>query len=54
MFRAKVGENIKTHILCSINCFRQSWRLCDNVKEYCTAGQTTNNNGAQTHCMMVN
>jgi hypothetical protein len=39
MFQTKVVEKIKTHILCSLNFFRKSYRLRDNVEKYCTAVQ---------------
>jgi hypothetical protein len=32
--------------------FRKSCRLCNNVKEYCRAGQATDNNIAHAHCML--
>jgi hypothetical protein len=34
VFQTKVPEKIKTHILCSITCFRKSFRLWDNVEKY--------------------
>jgi len=37
-----VTENIKTPIFCSINFFRTSYRLWDNVEEYDTTRQATN------------
>jgi hypothetical protein len=40
MFRTKVVEKIKTHILCSVTLFRKSCRLWDNVEKYGTARQT--------------
>jgi len=42
MFRTKVVEKIKPHILCSVNVFLKSRRLRDNVENLCTAGQATN------------
>jgi hypothetical protein len=38
MFRSKVVESIKTHILCSIIFFRKSCRLY-HVEKYGRAGQ---------------
>jgi hypothetical protein len=37
----KVVEKIKIHILCSIPFFRESCRLGDNVEEYNTGRQAT-------------
>ena len=44
MFRTKVVEKIKTHILCSVTHFRKSRCLWDNVEKYCRAGQATDDN----------
>ena len=44
MFHAKVVENIKTHILCSVTVFRISCRIWDNVEKYCGAREPTDNN----------
>jgi len=44
MFRTKVVEKIKTHILCLVTFFRKSCRLWDNLGKYCRAGQATDNN----------
>jgi hypothetical protein len=43
MFQTKVVEKIKTHILFSVNFFRKSFRLLDNVKNAVEPGmlQTT-------------
>jgi len=38
----KIREKIKTYILCTIEFFRKSCRLWDNVEEYGTDGQATN------------
>jgi hypothetical protein len=35
------AEKIKTHILCSVTCFRKSCRVWDNVERYCTGGHAT-------------
>jgi len=40
MYQTKVVEKIKTHLLCSINYFRKSWRIWDNVEKYCRAVYT--------------
>jgi hypothetical protein len=34
MFQIKVVEKIKTHILCSVACFRKSCHLWDSVEKY--------------------
>jgi len=52
MFQTKVVEKIKTHILCSVTFFRKECRLLDNVEQYCTAGQATDDNMAHAHCML--
>ena len=36
MFQTKVAEKIKTHILCSVIFFRESYHLWDNVETYGT------------------
>ena len=46
-----LAEKIKTHILCSINLFRKSCRLWDNVEKYCRAGQATCGNMTHAHYM---
>jgi hypothetical protein len=46
-------ENIKTRILSSITLsLKKSCRLGDNVEEYITAGQATDNNTVHAHCML--
>jgi len=50
MFQTTVLEKIKTHILCSI--FRKSYGLWKNVKQYCRAGQATDENMAHAHWLM--
>ena len=52
MFRRRVVEKMKTHILCSISFSRKSWGLWDNVEKYCRAGQATADNTAHAHCML--
>jgi len=53
MFRAKVIEEIKNHILSSVICFFQkSCRLGENVEEHGRAGQATDGNTAHTLCML--
>jgi len=45
MFQTKLVARMKKHILCSVNFFPS--KLCclwDNVKEYCWAGQATDDN----------
>jgi hypothetical protein len=52
MFQTKVVEKIKTHILRSLTfLFPKSYRLWYNVEKYCRAGQATDNNMAQAHCI---
>jgi len=51
----KVLEKIQMHILCSsVFSPRKSRRLWDNVEKYGTAGQATDDNIAQAHCMLDN
>jgi hypothetical protein len=52
IFRTKVLEKFKTHILYAVTLFRISCRSCDNVENYSRAGQSTSNNMAQAHCML--
>ena len=45
MFRTKVVEKIKTHILCKMTFFfRKSLLLRDNLEKYCGVGQATHDN----------
>jgi hypothetical protein len=43
-FQTEVSQKIKTHILHSINIFRKSWPLWNNVEKYGRAKQDTNDN----------
>jgi hypothetical protein len=53
MFQKKVGEKIKTHILCSVTFFfRKSCSLWEDDRKYCRAGQTTNDNMTHTYRML--
>jgi len=52
MFQTKPVEKIKTRILYSVAFLRKSFRLWDNVEQHCRAGQTTDDNMAQAHCML--
>jgi len=52
MYRTKVAEKIKTHVLCSIN-FSYIVPLGDNVEKYCRGGQATDDNMAHAHCIWV-
>ena len=52
VLQMKVVEKIKTHILCSVFFFRNSYRLSDNVEKYCRAGQTTDDSMVHVHCML--
>jgi hypothetical protein len=52
-FQAWDVEEIKRQFFYSITFVsRKSCRLWDNVEKYCTAGQATNENMAQKHCML--
>ena len=42
IFQIKVVDKTKTHILCSVTCFRKSCRLWDNVEKYGGARGATN------------
>ena len=55
MFRIKVLEKIKTHILWSEAHFfsRKSYRLWDNVEKYGQARQATDNHMAYARYMLV-
>ena len=44
MFHKVFVKYIKTHVLPLIFFCRKSWPLWDNVEEYCTAGQATEDN----------
>ena len=51
MFQTKVVEKIKTHILCSVifenlTVYEIMW------KNYCRAGQATDDNIAHANCML--
>jgi hypothetical protein len=52
MFQTKVVEKIKTHILCSVTFFLNSYRLWDKMEKYGTAGQATDDNMAHAYCML--
>ena len=52
MFQTRAVEKIKAHILYSINLFRKSFRLWENVDKYCRAGQATDDNVEHAHCML--
>jgi len=45
-------EEIKQNILCSINVFKKSCRLWDNMEKYCRARQATDDNMAHAHSML--
>jgi len=49
MFQTRVTEKIKTHILCSVTFFRNSFLFRDNVEKYCRAGQATDHNMTHAH-----
>ena len=44
MFRIKVVDKIKTHILYSVTFSRKPFALWDNVEKYCRAGEATDDN----------
>ena len=48
------AEKIKTHILCSINFTRKSYRVKDGVENYGTAGHAKNDNKAYAHYILNN
>jgi hypothetical protein len=55
IFKTKVIEEIRRHILCSMTSFsRKSCRLWDNVEKYCRAGQATGDNMAHAYCKATN
>jgi hypothetical protein len=47
-----VVEKINTHVLCSGTYFRKSCRLWNNVENYCTSGQATDENMAYAYRML--
>jgi hypothetical protein len=44
MFKIKIVEKIKTHILCSMIFSPKIALFWDNVEKYCRAGQATDEN----------
>jgi hypothetical protein len=52
MFHTEIIEKIKTHIVCSITSFQKLRRLWDKVEKYFRAGQATDGDMAQAHCML--
>ena len=55
MFQTKSVDKTKTNILLPVTfIFRKSCRLWDNLEKYGTAGQATDDNVAQGHCMLDN
>ena len=52
MFQIKFVEKIKTHVLFSMNVFRKSCRLWDNVEKFRRSGQATDDNMAHARCML--
>jgi len=54
MLQTEYAEKIKTRCMFNYFLFRKSFRLRDNMKEYCTAGQATNDKMVQAHCMLGN
>jgi hypothetical protein len=51
MFQTKVLEKIKTYILYSINIFRKSWRVWDDVEKYFSARRTADGNITRRMCV---
>jgi hypothetical protein len=51
-FLIKVVEQIKIHASLSIILFFQTCRLWEYLEKNCRAGQATNDNMAQAHCML--
>jgi len=52
MFQTKFVENMKTHILCSINLFAIR-AVCEVMwTKYCRAGQATDENTAHAFFML--
>jgi len=49
MSQTEYAEKIKTLFMFNYFLSRKSFRLWDNMKEYCTAGQATDDNMAQAH-----
>jgi hypothetical protein len=54
ILRTEFVEKIKVNILRSGTLIRKSCHLCNNVDEFCTAGQATDDNKAHAHCMLDN
>ena len=52
MFQKTFVEKIKTHILYSVEVFRNSCRLWDNVEKYRRAEQSTDDSMAHAHCVL--
>ena len=47
MLQTKCVDKIRTHILCSVNFFKNMYHLWDKVENFCAGGPATdNNNGA--------
>jgi len=55
-FQAESGWNwlCLEKVISNFFFFRKSFRVWDNVEKYCTAWQATNDNIAQSHCMLDN
>jgi hypothetical protein len=53
MLQKNVAQKIKTHILCSIT-LKKSRLLWSKMEKYDRAGQATDDNMAQAHCMLDN
>jgi hypothetical protein len=52
MSRTKVVEKLEKHILCSLTFFENCAVYEKMSKKYCRAGQATDDNMAQAHCML--
>jgi hypothetical protein len=53
MLQTRFVEEIKTHILCSKTLFFENRAVYEILsKQYCTAGQATDDNMAYAHCTL--
>jgi hypothetical protein len=49
----QVAEKLRTHILCSVTCFRKPCRFRDNMEKPSRARQATDDIITHAHCMLV-
>jgi len=52
MFRKKILDKIKIHILCPIIFFSKIVLFMSNVEKYCRSVQATDDNVAKAHCTL--